>query len=111
VPAEGFQFGASVHDRAGEADVHPTPTLAVGDLVDCAHKPQARMPDLRLGGAVVEPCNACYSVTNWRFCASVNDTSTRDQSAFVVERDHRSRPWRWSPPQLQLTPTVAERKA
>jgi hypothetical protein len=55
VPAEGFQFGASVHDRAGEADVHPTPTLAVGDLVDCAHKPQARTPDLRLGGAVVEP--------------------------------------------------------
>jgi len=26
------------------------------------------------------PCNAWYSVTNWRVCASVNDTSTRDQS-------------------------------
>ena len=28
LPAERFELGASVHDRAGEAHVHPTPTLA-----------------------------------------------------------------------------------
>ena len=33
LPAKGFQFGASVHDRAGEAHVHPTSTLVIGDFV------------------------------------------------------------------------------
>ena len=55
LPAEGFQLGASLDDRAGEAHVHPTPSLVVDDLVRCTHKAQARSPDLRLGGAVIEP--------------------------------------------------------
>src|SRR6266511_474672 len=55
LPAEGLEFGASVDDRAGEAHVHTTPTLAVVDFVRCAHKAQARTADLCLGGAVVEP--------------------------------------------------------
>ena len=58
LPAEGLQLGAPLDDRAGEVHADPAPTLVVGDLVRRAYEAQARAPDPRLGGEVVEPRKA-----------------------------------------------------